>query len=96
MRLELSAFVEDDLDLIASTIAEDNSRRAVTFIQDIRLKLAAVARDPLIYQLRPDIGQEARMASVGRYAILFRIASDVVRVERVVYGGRDLPELFKP
>ena len=36
------------------------------------------------------------MASVGRYAILFRIASDVVRVERVVYGGRDLPELFKP
>ena len=96
MRLELSAFVEGDLDLIASTIAEDNPRRAVTFIRDIRLKLVAVARDPLIYQLRPDIGQEARMASVGRYAILFRIAGDMVRVERVVYGGRDLPELFNP
>ena len=96
MRLELSAFVEGDLDFIAATIAEDNPQRAVTFIQDIRAKLAAVARDPLIYQLRPDIGEAARMASVGRYAILFRVADDVVRVERVVYGGRDLPDMFNP
>ena len=35
MRLEVSAFVEGDLHLIATTIAEDNPRRAVTFIQDI-------------------------------------------------------------
>lgn len=96
MRLELSAFVEGDLDLIASTIAADNPRRAVTFIQDIRMKLAAVARNPLIYQLRPDIGEGARLVSVGRYAILFRIAGDVVRVERVVWGGRDLPEMLEP
>ena len=96
MRLEFSAFIEGDLDLIASTIAEDNPRRAVTFIQDIRMRLMAVARDPLIYQLRPDIGEGARMASVGRYAILFRVAGDMVRIERVVYGGRDLPEIFNP
>ena len=94
MRLELSGLVEADLDLIAATIAEDNPRRAVSFIQEIRVKLAAVAQDPLIYQLRPDIGEGARMASVGRYAILFRVAVDVVRVERVVYGGRDLPEML--
>lgn len=96
MRLELSAFVEGDLDRIAASIADDNPRRAVTFIQDIRLKLAAIARDPLLYQLRPDIGEDARLASVGRYAVLFRVAGEVVRVERVVWGGRDLPEVLSP
>lgn len=36
MRLELSRYVEDDLDAIADFIAQDNPSRAVTFIQDIR------------------------------------------------------------
>jgi toxin ParE1/3/4 len=31
---------------------------------------------------------------VGRYVILFRILDDAVRIERVVYGGRDLPSLL--
>jgi hypothetical protein len=35
------------------------------------------------------------MAIVGRYVILFRIGDDAVRVERVVYGGRDLLALFQ-
>ncbi len=36
MRLELSRFVEGDLDDIAAYIAHDNPHRAVTLIQDIR------------------------------------------------------------
>lgn len=96
MRLELSPFIEGDLDEIAAFIAEDNPRRAVTFIRDIRGKFAVIARDPLIYQLRPDIGEQARLATVGHYAILFRIVADVVRIERVAYGGRDLPTIFDP
>ena len=94
MRLELSAFVETDLDEIAAFIADDNPRRAVTFIQDIRAKFRVIQRTPLLYQLRPDIGEEARMATVGNYAILFRVMEAVVRIERVVYGGRDLPNVF--
>ena len=96
MRLELSALVEGDLDRIAATIAKDNPRRAITFIQDIRARFATVGRDPLIFQLRPDIGEAACMASVGRYAILVRVTGDVVRVERVVWGGRDLPGTLNP
>ena len=80
MRLELCRFVEGDLDAIAAFIAADNPRRAVTFIQDIRVKFVAIARDPLIYQLRPDIGLGARMATVGRYAILFRVTDELVRI----------------
>lgn len=96
MRLEISRFVEGDLDDIAGFIAQDNPRRAVTFVQDIRAKFLDVQRNPQLYQLRPDIGEEARMASVGNYAILFRVIGDAVRIERVTYGGRDLPAMFDP
>ena len=94
MRLELSRFIEGDLDDISSYIAQDNPRRAVTFIKDIRAKFRDIQRSPLIYQLRPDIGDEARMATVGNYAILFRVIGEAVRIERVTYGGRELPAMF--
>ena len=94
MRLELSRFIESDLDDIADYIAQDNPGRAVTFIQDIRAKFHDIHHNPLRYQLRPDIGNEARMAIVGSYAILFRVSGEVMRIERVVYGGRDLPGVY--
>ena len=64
-RLELSSFVEGDLDEIAGYIAQDNPRRALTFIQDIRAKFDDIRRTPMLYQLRPDIGEQARLAAVG-------------------------------
>ena len=70
MRLEFSRFVEGDLDAIAAFIAADNPRRAVTFIQNMCVKFVAIARDPLIYQLRPDIGLGARIASGPRGRIV--------------------------
>lgn len=95
MRLELSRFIESDLDDIAGYIGQDNPRRAVTFVQDIRAKFLDIQRNALIYQLRPDIGEEARMATVGNYAILFRVIGEAVRIERVTYGARDLPATFE-
>lgn len=96
MQIELSRYVEGDLDTVADFIAQDNPGRAVTFIQDIRKKFYNIQREPLIYQLRPDIGEDARMATVGNYAILFRIMGNIVRIERVVYGSRNLPDVFDP
>lgn len=91
MRVALSSFVESDLEAIAGYIAQDNPKRAVSFIQEIRGELRRIARNPLLYQLRPEIGADARIATIGRYVILFRIVGKIVRIERVVYGGRDLP-----
>lgn len=51
MQLELSAFVETDLDEIAAFIADDNPERAVTFTQDIRAKFRVIQRTPLLYQI---------------------------------------------
>ena len=94
MRVELSAFAESDLEGIADYIAHDSPARAVDFIRRLRAKLAAIGEHPLVYRLRPEIGEGARVASVGRYAILFRISDHMVRVERVVNGARDLPSVY--
>lgn len=92
MRAELSSFIEGDLDSIADYIAQGNPARAASFIQEIR----AVAQNPYLYQVRGEIGADARIAIVGRYVILFHVTGDIVRIERVVYGGRDLLALFQP
>jgi plasmid stabilization system protein ParE len=96
MRLEFSSFVEGDLDAIADYIAQDHPARAVSFLQEIGAQIHAVGENPMLYQLRPEIGEGARMAIVGRYVILFRTIGEAVRIERVVYGGRDLLALFRP
>jgi plasmid stabilization system protein ParE len=54
-----------------------------------------IAKQPQIYRLRPDLGADARLASVGNYVILFRIRKNVVRIERVLQGGRDLLPLLE-
>lgn len=95
MRVELSRFVQTDIEEIGDWIAEDNPRRAVTFVQEIRDAFRRIGEGPLLFQLRPDIGEDARLAVVGRYVILFRVDGDVVRIERVVFGGRDLPPLLQ-
>jgi len=95
VRVEFSAFVEGDLIAIADYIARDNPERAVEFIREIRDEIRRIEKNPLIYRLLPEIGEEARLAIVGRYLILFRVQVKVVRIERVVFGGRDLPLLLQ-
>ncbi len=94
MRLDLSGFVEGDLEAIAEFVAEGNLRRALSFLGEMRVKFAVIARNPLLYRVRDEIGVDARVGVVGQYVILFRIVGKRVRIERVIYGGRDLVELL--
>lgn len=95
MKVKFSPAVEDDLKTVADYIARDSPRRAFTFAIEIYDEIKAIGRHPLHYRLRPELGPDARLATVGRYVILFRILQDCVRIERVVYGGRDLPSMFQ-
>ena len=90
MRLRLSPFVPGDLEEIAEYIAQDSPRHATRMLRALRVQMKEIAKQPEIYQLRLEIGAEARLATVGNYVILFRIRQDAVRIERVVHGGRDM------
>jgi toxin ParE1/3/4 len=93
VRIEVSSLVEVDLDTIAGNIAQDNPRRALSFLRQIREQILALGHRPL--RFRTELEEDARVALVGRYGILFRIREDAVRVERVVYVARDLLALFQ-
>jgi plasmid stabilization system protein ParE len=56
----------------------------------LRARMKEIAKQPEMYRLRPEIGAEARLATVGNYLILFRIRQHAVRIERVLHGSRDL------
>ena len=57
-------------------------------------RMLALGRRPLRFRVRTELEEDARVALVGRYGILFRIHDDAVRVERVVYVAHDLLALF--
>jgi plasmid stabilization system protein ParE len=95
MRLRLSPLVAGDLEEIADYIARDSPRQAARLLRTLHARMKEIAKQPQLYQLRPEIGVDARLATVSQYVILFRIRRDMVRVERVVHGSRDLLSLLE-
>jgi plasmid stabilization system protein ParE len=94
MRLRLSPFIPGDLEEIGDFIAQDSPRHALRTLSLLRAKLREISKQPSLYRLRPEIAPDARIAIVGQYVILFRIRNRLVRIERVLHGNRNLPELW--
>jgi toxin ParE1/3/4 len=90
MRLRLSPKVPGDLEEIADFIARDSPRHALRFLRLLRTRMKEIARQSELYRLRPELGADARLATVGQYVILFRTRQHSVRIERVLHGARNL------
>jgi toxin ParE1/3/4 len=95
VRLRVSHLVPGDLEEITEYIAQDSRRHAVRMLRLLRAQMKEIAKQPEVYRLRPEIGSDARLATVGNYVILFRIRKNAVRIERVVHGGRVLFPLLE-
>ncbi|MGD0295077.1 MAG: type II toxin-antitoxin system RelE/ParE family toxin [Terracidiphilus sp.] len=95
MRLRLSPHVPGDLEEIADYIAQDSPRQAIRLLRELRSRMQEIAKHPAHYQLRPEIGEGARLAVLDQYVILFRIRSNTVRIERVVHGSRNLLRILE-
>lgn len=95
-RLLLSPRAAADLEELAEYIARDNPERAATFVAQLEATCRAVAATPDLYPAREDLAPGLRMAVHGRYLVLYRDlpGEDIVRVERVLHGARDLPGLL--
>ena len=96
MRYVLSPLIKRDLDEIAAWIAQDDPRRALKIVRQLRAEFRKIAQQPMLYRLRPELGADARLVTLGHHVILFRIDTELVRFERIVYAGRDLPPLLNP
>lgn len=88
----LAADAVADLDAIFEYIAEDNPRRAVSFIDEVIGRFDAIAERPLSYPSREDLAPGLRAGLHRPYLILFIIAGDTVEIARVIHGARDISQ----
>lgn len=89
-----SPLAESDLEEIGDYIARDNPARALSFVREIREQCAKIAATPLAAPVRPELGERIRMFVFGNYLIFYTVESDSVRIERILHGARNIPDLF--
>lgn len=85
---------QDLLD-IGDYIAKDSRAAARRFVGKLMAQCQRIAHTPLAYPGREELAPGLRMAPIGRYVIFFRVLGDVVRIERVLHGSRDIPVVFE-
>jgi toxin ParE1/3/4 len=94
MRLRFSRLAETDIEDIGDFIARDNPQRAVTFIQNLRMRCRHLAVLPGSAPSRDDLGEGVRMSVFGRYLILYVLSGEkTLEIRRIVHGARNLTEL---
>ena len=94
MQCVFSPLAERDLEEIGDYIARNNPPRAVSFIRQIRMRCVKITANPMAAPLRHELGENIRMVIVGRYLIFYTTDSKMVRVERILHGGRNVLDLF--
>lgn len=93
-KLEFSLDAEADLLDIATYIARDDPARALSFVDEIEARCAELLPFPDTGRLRPELAPELRSKPHGSYIIFYTPGAEVVRVERVLHGARDVMAVF--
>ena len=94
MKLIISPEAEQDIENIGDYIARDNPQRAVTFVDELYSQCQQIGELPSLYQKRPDFGEHIRSCVYGRYLIIFSDENNIVRIERVLHGAREMTAIF--
>ena len=92
MRVVFSPAARDDLLEIADYIAQDNPRRAMSFVDELEIRCTALGGAPGIGTQRPELGAGVCAWPHGHYLIFYRTAKAVLRIERIMHGSRDIDE----
>jgi len=84
-----------DLEDIALYLFDQNPVAACHFLDALEETCQLLAEHPGIGRLRPELGEDLRSFPLGNYLIFYTPAPDGIDVARVIYGGRDLPGVFR-
>lgn len=90
MILEFSSEAESDLEQIADYIAQDNPRRALSFIRELRSKCEDLAESPKGFALVPRYEHHGiRRCVHGNYLIFYRVETAKVVIVHILHGATD-------
>ena len=87
---------ERDLEDIADYIATDNPERALTFVQELRVRCRKVGDFPRSPRRFPQLGDDAHILPYENYIILYRDLPTEISIERILHGARDIMALIAP
>jgi len=85
-----------DLAEIWDYIADDNERRADSFIDLFDQKFQELSRHPNLGRSRDELEEGIRSFPVGKNVIFYRIMPEGLEIIRVLHGSRDLNAIFHP
>lgn len=90
MRVALTRDALADLKEIGRWIAQDNPRRARSFVKDLSDASMALGRQPRRFPVVLQAGRSpVRKRAHHGYLIFYRIETETVQVVRIVHGSRD-------
>jgi toxin ParE1/3/4 len=84
-----------DLEEISLYIFELNPPAAQRFLNSIEESCELLAEHPQLGKLRQEFGERLRSFPVGNYPIFYKPVFEGVDIVRIIYGGRDLPRVFR-
>jgi toxin ParE1/3/4 len=66
-------------------------------VERLRAKISKLSQDGLRYRERKELGEGRRAILIGPYIAFYRVIDDVVFVQRILHGARDITiGMFKP
>lgn len=96
MRVMLSDSAKVDLAGIADHIAQDNPRRAHSFVKELLDKAYGLADMPHAFPLVRNYEQFGiRRRAHGSYLIFYRVGGDAVTIIHILHGARDYERLLR-
>ncbi|MDB5530440.1 MAG: type toxin-antitoxin system RelE/ParE family toxin [Devosia sp.] len=81
-----------DLKSIGDFIARDNSKRAKSFVAELRTSCRSLLSDSQRYPLQ-ERWHGIRRMPVGNYLVLYRVLDNAVQIVRVLHSARDVDDL---
>lgn len=93
MNVQITTEAEDDLERIGDYIAQDNPRRALSFIAKLRDKCIGLAEMYEAFPLVPRYGLRRRVH--GNYVIFYKVETDRIVVIHVLHGAMDYPAILQ-
>lgn len=95
MIVRLTAEAENDLERIGDYIAQDNPRRALSFVLELREKSMSLADMALAFPLVPRYERHGiRRRPHGNYLVFYRVDGDQAVILHVLHSAMDYATLL--
>ena len=89
----ISPAARTDLMDIADYTSEASPQTALESVDKLEARCLKIGTSPESYRLRPELGVDLRSVVFSAYLIFYRVHEDAVRIERILHGSRNLPDI---